>query len=132
MSTKQLEYVSGAVVQINSKKTGLKVQGLDEWLNISQYHPVAPLPTVGELVEVQYERTDRGLWITLLQIIGASATTTVPASDRDRQIRRQVAIKAAARLVGAFAQMHEEVKVDHVFPLADRILAWLEQPEERI
>jgi hypothetical protein len=38
-----------------------------------------------------------------------------------------VAIKAAAQLVGAFGQTHEEVRVEHVFPLADKILAWLEQ-----
>jgi hypothetical protein len=36
-------------------------------------------------------------------------------------------MKAAAQLVGAFAQTHEEVKVEHVFPLADKILAWLER-----
>jgi hypothetical protein len=38
-----------------------------------------------------------------------------------------VAIKTAAQLVGAFAQTHEEMRVEHVFPLADKILAWLEQ-----
>ncbi len=35
-------------------------------------------------------------------------------------------MKAAAQLVGAFSQCHQEVKVEHVFPLADKILAWLE------
>jgi hypothetical protein len=49
------------------------------------------------------------------------------APGRDGEIRRQVAIKTAAQLVGAFAQTHAEVKVDHVFPLADRLLAWLEK-----
>jgi hypothetical protein len=39
-------------------------------------------------------------------------------------------MKAAAQLVGAFSQCHEEVKVEHVFPLADRILAWLERGSE--
>ena len=31
-----------------------------EWLNVSQYHPIATMPTPGELVECQIERTDRG------------------------------------------------------------------------
>ena len=126
MSAKQLTTLSGTVEQINAKGTGFKLLG--EWLNISQYHPITPMPTPGELVEVVVETTDRGQWINTLKIVGAAP---VPAaaqpSDRDRQIRRQVAIKTAAQLVGTFAQTHEEVKVDHVFPLADRILAWLEK-----
>jgi hypothetical protein len=38
-----------------------------------------------------------------------------------------VAIKTAAQLVGAFAQTHEECRVEHLFPLADKILGWLEK-----
>jgi len=34
-----------------------------------------------------------------------------------RDIRRTAAMKTAARLVEAFAQTHEEVKIDHVFML---------------
>ncbi|HEY2200353.1 MAG TPA: hypothetical protein VGH56_00585 [Solirubrobacteraceae bacterium] len=121
---KNLVTISGAVEQINAKGTGIKVLG--EWLNISQYHPIAPMPTAGELVEVQVETTDRGQWINSLKILGASPALSLPTS-RDAEIRRQVAIKTAAQLVGAFAQTHEEVRVDHVFQLADKILAWLEQ-----
>jgi hypothetical protein len=125
VASKQLVTLSGAVEQVNAKGTGIKVAG--EWLNISQYHPIVPMPTPGELVEVQVEQTDRGQWINSLKIIGAAPATSSPTSStRDREIRRQVAIKTAAQLVGAFAQTHEEVKVDHVFPLADKILAWLE------
>jgi hypothetical protein len=122
MAGKQLVTISGAVEQVNGK--GVKVLG--EWLNVSQYRPIAPLPAAGELVEVQVEQTDRGAWINSLKILGGVA----PASDRERQIRRQVAMKAAAQLVGAFSQCHEEVKVEHVFPLADKILVWLEQGGE--
>jgi hypothetical protein len=127
VASKQLVTLSGAVEQVNARGTGIKVLG--EWLNISQYHPIDPMPTPGELVEVQVEQTDRGVWINSLKIIGG-APAPVPTS-RDAAIRREVAIKTAAQLVGAFAQTHEEVKVDHVFPLADRILDWLEQPTER-
>jgi hypothetical protein len=58
MATKNVESVSGLVEQINPKQTGLKVAG--EWLNVSQYHPLAELPTPGQRVDLQIERTDRG------------------------------------------------------------------------
>jgi hypothetical protein len=67
------------------------VQG--EWLYVSQYHPIIPMPTAGELVKVKVEQTDRGVWINSLKILGDTAPTSTPAADRDRQIRRQVAIK---------------------------------------
>jgi hypothetical protein len=121
---KNLETISGSVEQVNAKGTGIKVLG--EWLNVSQFHPIATMPTPGELVEVQIETTDRGQWINSLKILGASPAPVLSTS-RDAEIRRQVAIKTAAQLVGAFAQTHEEVRVEHVFPLADKILAWLEQ-----
>jgi hypothetical protein len=124
MASKQLVTLSGAVEQVNAKGNGIKLLG--EWLNISQYHPINPMPTPGELVEVQVEQTDRGAWISSLKIIGG-APAAPSHTSRDAEIRRQVAIKTAAQLVGAFAQTHEEVKVDHVFPLADKILAWLEK-----
>jgi hypothetical protein len=123
MAAKQLETISGSVEAVNAK--GIKVLG--EWLNTSMYHPIATMPTPGELVEVQVERTDRGQWINSLKILGAAPAGPASAPGRDAEIRRQVAIKTAAQLVSAFAQMHEEVKVEHVFPLADRILGWLEK-----
>ena len=121
---KQLESVSGAVRQVNSKGTGVKVNGLDEWLNISQFHPVTTVPTVGELVDVQFERTDKGAWIQSLSIIGASPAGTASAPGPDYRL---AAMQTAAQLVCAFSQCHEEVRVEHVFPLADRIFAWLEE-----
>jgi hypothetical protein len=123
----KLVTISGAVEQVNGK--GVKVQS--EWLNVSQYRPITPMPAAGELVEAQVEQTDRGAWINSLKILGGTAPTATSALDRDRQIRRQVAIKTAAQLVGAFSQSHEEVKVEHVFPLADKILAWLEKGNEQ-
>jgi hypothetical protein len=52
MSSRQLVTISGAVAQVNSK--GVKVRG--EWLNVSQYHPITPMPCAGGLVEVQVEQ----------------------------------------------------------------------------
>ena len=115
----RLHHVGG-----QAKGTGIKVLG--DWLNVSQFRPIATMPTPGELVEVQIETTDRGQWINSLKILGARPAPVLSTS-RDEEIRRQVAIKTTAQLVGAFAQTHEEVRVEHVFPLADKILAWLEQ-----
>jgi hypothetical protein len=84
------------------------------------------MPTQGELVEVQVEQTDRGVWINSLKIIGGARAPSAPTA-RDADIRRMAAMKTAAQLVAAFAQTHEEVKVEHMFPLADKILAWLEK-----
>jgi hypothetical protein len=98
---KNLETISGSVEQVNAKGTGIKVLG--EWLKVSQFHPIANMPTAGELVEVQVETTDRGQWINSLKILGASPAPVLP-TPRDAEIRRQVAIKTAAQLVGAFAQ----------------------------
>lgn len=82
------------------KGTGIKVAG--EWLNVSNYHPVAEMPTPGELVECTIERSDRGQWINSLKILGANPAPVL-STPRDAEIRRQVAIKTAAQLVGAFA-----------------------------
>jgi hypothetical protein len=68
-----------------------------------------------------------GAWINSLKILGAAPAGSALAPDRRAKIRRQVAINTAAQLVAAFAQTHEEVPVEHVFPLADKILAWLEK-----
>jgi hypothetical protein len=125
--SKQLEFISGPVTSVNSKKTGIKVQGCEDWLNVSQYHPVPVIPSAGELVEVSFEQTDRGAWITSLKILNSESGNATSPPGRDAQIRRQVAMKTAAQLVGAFAQTHEEVKVEHVFQLADRVLEWLEE-----
>jgi len=107
----------------SSNPRGVKLVGGDDYLNFSKYAdpPIAP-PRRGASVRMGLD-TDG--YIRELQVLDEAAASG--DHDRSRDIRRQVAIKTAAQLVGAFAQTHEEVKVDHVFPLADKILAWLEQ-----
>jgi hypothetical protein len=73
MTAPTIETVSGLVEQINSKRTGLKVNG--EWLNISQYHALAELPQAGQRVDVQVARTDRGAWIQAVDRPRNSATS---------------------------------------------------------
>src|SRR6266851_88191 len=104
MATKQLETVSGLVEQINAKQTGIKVAG--EWLNISQYHPLAELPKPGQRVNVQVERTDRGAWIDSAEVLDGGQVHALTQPRRGggggrsptelREIRRLTALKAAA------------------------------------
>lgn len=123
MATKQLESVGGAVEQVNAKGTGIRVLG--EWLNISQYHPIAVMPTPGELVEVQVERTDKGPWINSLRIVGGAPAPT--PSTRDRAIARMSALRSAAIFCGHRSTVHEEVKSSDVLKIAEVWLEWLEQ-----
>jgi hypothetical protein len=80
MATKNLETVSGLVEQINAKRTGIKVAG--EWLNISQYHALAELPTPGQHVDVQVEKTDRGAWINAIDVLDGGQVHQLPMQQR--------------------------------------------------
>lgn len=57
---------------------------------------------------------------------GSSAPVS-PATHADREARLRFAIATAAQLVGQFAQTHESAHCEHIFPLADKVLAWLER-----
>ena len=119
-----IEHFDGVVAGSNER--GVKLVGEDGYRNFSKYtaEPITP-PARGAHVRLGLDGSG---FVRELQVLDQSVATG-ESPDRSREIRRQVAMKAAARLVGAFAQTHEEVKVEHVFPLADRILAWLEQPD---
>jgi len=108
MAAKQLVTLSGAVELVNSKGTGIKVLG--EWLNLSQFHPVAIMPTPGELLECQVERTDRGAWITALKTIGAIPTSSSPTTPGFDQNIRLAVLGAAANYLGRMTQCREEVR----------------------
>jgi hypothetical protein len=136
MATQNLEAVSGLVEQINAKGTGIKVAG--EWLNVSAYHAIAELPELGQRVDVQVERTDRGVWIQSVEILDGGQIHQLPQAPRrgggggrslaeQRDIRRLSVLKAAA----AFCAARPEVKSSEVVQLADRWLAWFEQPERK-
>jgi hypothetical protein len=120
------DQVEGVIESANER--GIKVCG--EWRNVSRFHPV-DLPERGARVRLDLD--GKGFIRSLTVLDGAPLSTSSSSSaptTREREIRRQVAIKTAAQLLGAFAQCREEPKLDHLFPLADRILAWLEQPEK--
>jgi hypothetical protein len=58
---------------------------------------------------------------------GAAGQAPAPAVA-DRAALRLRVLEIAAATVGQFAQAHEEVRTEHILPLADRLLAWIEQP----
>jgi hypothetical protein len=133
-----LDTVSGLVEQINAKRTGIKVAG--EWLNISAYHPLSEIPTPGQRVDVQVEKTDRGAWINGLDFLdgGEVHQLAMPQQRRGgggggpspaelREIRRLTVLKAAA----AFGASRPDVKSSDVLAIADRWLTWVEQPGSR-
>jgi len=60
-----------------------------------------------------------------LEFQDSSPTSTV----HDRTITRLAVLKAAANFLGLIDQTREEVKSDHVLVLADKWLAWVQQPE---
>jgi hypothetical protein len=122
MATKQLVTLSGAVEQVNA---GIKLLG--EWLNVSQYHPIDVMPTPGEIVEVQVEQRDKGVWINSLRIVGASTAALANSSDRERAIARMSALRSAAIYCAHRSAVDESVKSNHIFVLAERMLAWLEK-----
>jgi len=80
MTTKNLETVSGLVELINAKQTGIKVAG--QWLNISAYHAVADLPKLDQRVDVQVEKTDRGMWIQSVEVLDDGQIHQLPAQQR--------------------------------------------------
>jgi hypothetical protein len=114
------DQVEGLVEARNDR--GVRVAG--EWRNQSKFHPV-DLPAQGSRVRLDLD--SKG-FIKSLQVLDAAPSASL-STTRDSTIRRQVAIKTAAQLVGAFAQCREDVKTEHIFPLADRILAWLDQED---
>ncbi|MGI9146028.1 MAG: hypothetical protein ACR2IK_05685 [Chloroflexota bacterium] len=120
-------HVEGAVESANER--GLRLDGESDWRNFSKWtaEPITP-PRRGTNVRLGLDASG---FIRELQVLdgGSVNTSSLTSPSRDREIRRMTSIKIAANVIGQFAQTHEEVRTDHIFPLADRILAWVEQPE---
>src|SRR5437868_1880314 len=119
MASKQLVTLSGTVEAINAK--GVKVLG--EWCNFSQYHPIISLPVVGQIVELQVEQTDKGVWINSLDI--AEAASLPPSSDRDREIRRMACLKAAASFASGRVIAGQDVSSKDVLAVAEAFERWV-------
>jgi hypothetical protein len=133
VTTPTLESITGLVEAINAKGTGIKVAG--QWANVSAYHAIAELPKLGQRVEALVQRTDRGLWINRIEVLDDGRIHELPIQLRrggrsqsdPREIRRLAVLKAAA----IFAASRPELKSADVLTLADRWIAWVQQPERR-
>jgi hypothetical protein len=130
---KQIEIVTGLVERVSDKGTGVKVNG--EWANASQYvTPPLEMPKAGQRVNLQVERTDRGIWIQSIEILDGGQIHQLPQQQRRgggggrspaelRDIRRLSVLKAAA----GFAASRPDMKSADVLAVADRWVAWVEQ-----
>jgi hypothetical protein len=120
-----VEHVDGTVASANER--GVKLAGETAYRNFSRFaDPPITVPRRGARVRLGL---DADGFVRQLQVLDDAASVQAADHSRDRQMGREVAIKTAAQLLGAFAQCREEVKVEHVFPLADKLLAWLEPPD---
>jgi hypothetical protein len=57
---------------------------------------------------------------------GTASSAPAPVG-LDRTTLRVRVLEIAAATIGQFAQAREEVRTEHVLPLADRLLTWVEQ-----
>jgi hypothetical protein len=114
------EVLEGFVESVNDR--GVKVGG--DWRNVSRFHPV-DLP--GQGARVRLELDNKG-FIRTLQVLDQAPSAS--SSNRDITITRLSVLKTAAAFLAQMGQVHEGVKSDHVIPLAERWLAWVEQAEE--
>ncbi|HYW86798.1 MAG TPA: hypothetical protein VFB50_03460 [Chloroflexota bacterium] len=110
------EQVEGTVEATNAK--GLKIAGA--WVNVSQFRPVE-LPDVGAHVRVD---VDSKGFIKALEVLDAHPHLSKTGGVDDR-ITRLAVLKAAANFVGLMGQSREDVRSEHVLPLADKWLAWI-------
>jgi len=108
-------------------------------LNVSQYRPLAELPKVGQRVDIQVERTDRGTWIHALEVLDDGRVHDVPAQPRRssnrgqaevREIRRLACLKAAAIFAaGKCLGGSSDVKTSDVLKVAEAFERRVEKPE---
>jgi hypothetical protein len=116
-----VEHVDGIVQGANER--GVHLQGEPDWRNFSKYaDPIAP-PARGQSVRLGLDASG---FVRELELLGATAATL----NRDRAIARMSALRSAAIYCGNRATVHEDAKSEHIFVLAERMLAWLEKGDD--
>jgi hypothetical protein len=127
MTTNGTEILEGTVARANGK--GIKLHGANAWLNYSRFVEV-PHPRCGQSVRV--EAGDDG-FIRKLVIFDTGTEASAPNSGSvtspDCLTLRLRVLEIATTTAAAFAQSNEpgKVRTVEIFPLADRMMAWLEQ-----
>jgi len=112
--------VEGVVIAVNER--GIRIG--EDWFNVSKFKPL-DLPERGARVRVSVDLKGFLSAITVLE-----HTTVTPSLSRNETITRLAVLKAAANFVGMLSQTHEDAKSEHVLILADRWLAWVDQPAD--
>jgi hypothetical protein len=119
----QLEQVRGEVEATNA--TGVCVGG--QWLNVSRFRKVdISAVQAGQTISATVERSDRGVYLRDLDVVGSAPAPETPAVLGDATSTRLAVLEAAAGFLGQMAQCREDVRSEHVLVLAERWLAWLE------
>lgn len=120
-----VEQVDGQVAASNER--GVKLVGEAAFRNFSRYtaEPIAP-PRRGAHVRLGLDASG---FVRELQVLDATpAIGSTTSTARDRSITRLAVPRAASNFLGLWGQNREDVRSDHVLVLADKWLAWVEQP----
>jgi hypothetical protein len=115
------ETIVGRVEARNER--GIRVEG--EWRNVSRFKPLE-LPSVGAEVELGLD--PKGFINTLKVLDQAPVVANAPTAAPSASMARLEVLKAAANFLGQLSQTREEVRSEHVLTLADKWLAWVEEP----
>jgi hypothetical protein len=122
-----VEHREGVVGSSNVR--GVKLAGEPDYRNFSKYAdpPIAPTRR-GTAVRLGL---DADGYVRTLEVLAEASPSAAGGQnpDRDAQIRRQVAMTCATRLTAAAIESNADARADWVFPLADRILEWLEKED---
>jgi len=119
-----VEHIVGVVQSANEH--GVHLVGEDTWRNFSRYAGTLATPAQGQRVRLGLDGSG---FVRGLQVLDQpAAAAPAPVGSHDRRALRLRVLEIAAATIGQFAQAREEVRTEHILPLADRLFAWVEQP----
>jgi hypothetical protein len=110
----------------SANEHGVHLVGEDTWRNFSKYASTLATPAQGQRVRLGLDGSG---FVRELQVLDQPTAAAAPApGSQDRLALRLRVLEIAAATIGQFAQAREEVRTEHILPLAERLLAWVEQP----
>lgn len=121
------QHVSGIVRSVNDK--GLKLEGHDDWLNVSKFAVGVVLPERGAAVTCTL---DKGGFLRAVTASDGAAISparngahSAPSGQRDRTITRLAVLKAAAE----FASFRGDLKSGDVLRIAASWETWVNRDD---
>lgn len=120
---------TGRVASVNPK--GLKLDGHDDWYNLSKFAPGVTLPERGQVVTVAID--SKGFLRSVELVDGPAATNGTshapPATaQRETTITRLAVLKAAAE----FGASRPELKSGEVLKIAESWERWVLRPSDSL